>query len=68
MSDETFIKLEDAIAVVRDMAAQYPTDIWPEDGTTTDAKAARIARLVCRNIENRLAEVPVWKASGGSQQ
>jgi hypothetical protein len=42
------------IRVIRDVAAQYPTDVFPEDGETVECKAAKMARLTCANIERRL--------------
>jgi hypothetical protein len=38
----------------RKIAAQYPTDIWPEDGETLDCKSARMARLTAANCEREI--------------
>ena len=38
----------------RKIAAQYPTDIWPEDGQSLDCKSARMARLTAANCEREI--------------
>ena len=38
----------------RKIAAQYPADIWPEDGETLDCKSARMARLTAANCEREI--------------
>lgn len=40
--------------VCRKIAAQYPTDIWPEDGESLDCKSARMARLTAANCEREI--------------
>jgi len=38
----------------RKIAAQYPTDVWPEDGESLDCKIARMARLTAANCEREI--------------
>ena len=38
----------------RKIAAQYPTDIWPEDGESLDCKSARMARLTAANCDREI--------------
>lgn len=40
--------------VCRKIAAQYPTDIWLEDGESLDCKSARMARLTAANCEREI--------------
>ena len=35
---------------IENKAAQYPTDIFPDDGTSPECKAAKLVRLVCRTL------------------
>ena len=42
------------IEACRKIAAQYPTDIWPDDGATLDCKSARMARLTAGNCEREI--------------
>jgi hypothetical protein len=44
----------EAVALVR---AQYPEDVFPENGTSLDSKSARMARLTCDNILRRHAQL-----------
>jgi hypothetical protein len=44
----------DVAAFVR---AQYPEDVFPENGTSLDSKSARMARLTCDNILRRHAQL-----------
>lgn len=39
-----------------DVAARYPTDVFPEDGQSLDCKSARMARLTAENIKREIAE------------
>lgn len=38
----------------RKIAAQYPADIWPENGESLDCKSARMARLTAANCEREI--------------
>jgi hypothetical protein len=38
----------------RKIAAQYPTDVWPEDVESLDCKSARMARLTAANCEREI--------------
>lgn len=44
------------IAACQEVAAQYPTDIFPEDGQSIDCKSASMARLTAKNIEREITE------------
>lgn len=46
----------DCIKVCREIAARYPTDIFPEDGQSLDCKSACMARLTAANIEREIIE------------
>ena len=37
------------------LAAKYPTDVFPDDGESPDAKAARMARITVANVRQALA-------------
>lgn len=47
---------EDCKAVCREVAARYPTDVWPENGESLDCKSASMARLTAANIEREITE------------
>ena len=49
----------------RKIAAQYPTDIWPEDGETLDCKSARMARLTAANCEREIDMRSNAEVNGG---
>ena len=40
---------------VDNIEAQYPTDLWPEDGTSLDCTSARAARRTCENVRREAA-------------
>jgi hypothetical protein len=44
------------VAICREVAGRYPTDIFPEDGQSLDCKSARMARLTAANIEREITE------------
>ena len=44
------------IAICREVAERYPTDVFPEDGQSLDCKSARMARLTAANIEREITE------------
>ena len=50
--------------VCREVAARYPTDVFPDDGQSIDCKSARMARLTAANIERLIAERSNEKGSG----
>ncbi len=52
------------VAICRDVAERYPTDIFPEDGQSLDCKSARMARLTAANIEREIAERSNAKLTG----
>jgi hypothetical protein len=41
---------ERAEQAIAEVLRWYPTDIFPEDGTSIDSKCARMARKTCENI------------------
>lgn len=47
---------EGCIAICREVAERYPTDVFPEDGQSLDCKSARMARLTAANIEREITE------------
>jgi hypothetical protein len=47
---------EECKRICREVAAQYPTDIFPDDGQSLDCKSARMARITAANIEREIAE------------
>lgn len=49
--------LEDAAYVAQSFAANYPTDIFPEDGTSPDAIAARAIRRMAPVIADRIRDL-----------
>jgi hypothetical protein len=55
--EDKLIKLSDVLQVIHNVAANYPTDIWPDNGDTLDCKGAKMARLTCENIERGLKEL-----------
>ena len=52
----TRLERKACIAICREVAERYPTDIFPEDGESLDCKSARMARLTAANIEREIAE------------
>ncbi len=50
----TKIEREACKTACRNIAARYPTDIWPEDGKSLDCKSARMARLTAANCEREI--------------
>lgn len=38
------------LAIVREVLDAYPTDVFPEESQSPDARTAAGARLACRNI------------------
>ncbi len=45
---------EECKADCRRIGAQYPTDIWPENGESLDCKSARMSRLTAENCEREI--------------
>ena len=60
----TRLERKACIAIFREVAERYPTDIFPEDGESLDCKSARMARLTAANIEREIAERHNAKVSG----
>lgn len=44
------------VAICREDAARYPTDVFPEHGESLDCKSAKMARLTAANIEREIME------------
>ena len=60
----TRLERKACIAICREVAERYPTDIFPEDGESLDCKSARMARITAANIEREIAERHNAKVSG----
>lgn len=58
--------VEAAAKVADKWEAQYPPDIWPEDGTSIDAKAAKhgrhVARMAAQDIRALVPAAPAEKS------
>lgn len=50
LAPQQSISLEAVQAIVANVAAAYPSDIWPDDSRHPESMAARGARLACRLI------------------
>ena len=50
------VEREACVSICREVAERYPTDIFPDAGSSADCKSARMARLTAANIEREIAE------------
>ena len=57
--------LEAAAAVCDDWASQYPTDIFPENGTSSDAIAARTLRRILPEIAKAIRNLELPGGADG---
>ncbi len=50
------VSLRSVLAVLDEYEAHYPTDVFPEKGTSPDCAGARFARTVIRGIRHDIRE------------
>lgn len=48
------LPLDEVFAAIQEVKDAYPTSVFPEAGTSMDAKAAKMARITCDNIMHRV--------------
>lgn len=60
------LERKSCIAICREVAERYPTDVFPEDGQSLDCKSARMARLTAANIEREITERSNVELTGGA--
>jgi len=52
--DQAVIGVDAMLALIDEVEARYPPDVFPEQGTTPDALAGTMARLVCAQLRDLL--------------
>jgi hypothetical protein len=61
---EAVIGVDVVLALIDEVEATYPSDVFPDTGTTPDALAGMMARLVCAQLRDRFRDIVDAVANG----
>lgn len=54
LKEDGWIDRQKVFEVIDTVKAQYPASVFPDNGTSPDAKAGMVARLICDNIKREM--------------